>query len=77
MQADRLPPGQPAGDGDGPGDGPGDGDGPKVEPIVPYLMLKYLTYASLAFFSTSSGLPESVEHDPRETPGAEGLLFNG
>jgi len=75
MQAEREPPGHPDGAGEGPGDGDGPGDGPgaepSVEPISPNLMLENVTEDVGALFSTSSGLPESLEHVPRAAPGSE------
>ena len=72
MHAESEPPGQP--EGEGPGEGPGDGPGdpPSVEPSSPYLMLEKVTEESADFDSTSDGLPESLEHVPRATPGVEG-----
>merc|ERR1712151_1426576 len=75
MQAEREPPGHPDGAGDGPGDGDGPGEGPGAEPSVepssPNLILENVTEELGAFFSTSSGFPESEEHVPRAAPGSE------
>lgn len=49
----------------------------KVEPIGPYLMFEYTTYAFGLLFSTSVGAPEVVEQFPRATPGVVGSAVVG
>jgi len=76
MHAFSDPPGQPLGLGDGAGvgvgDGEGEGEGPSVVlPRGPHLMSENITLELPCSFSTSSGAPDVVAHEPRTAPGSE------